>query len=90
MVDHPPVIANGFIERLLEWIRAKVEDSRDAQKDKRFAPDLETVCPLLSEYDLIIVVAQIQQISGVGEVEKLSARRLFSLTFEVRQEVVSI
>jgi len=43
--------------------------------------------PLLGEDDLVVVVTEIEQIAGIGEVEGLLARWLSSLALDVWQEI---
>ena len=90
MIKAPFRVAHADLIGLLERVGTQVEDFRHAQEYKRLLPYVEAMRPLLGEDYLVIVVTNIQQIAGVGEVEKLLSRWVFSLSLDVGQEVVAV
>src|SRR5215467_1258282 len=74
----------------LERIAANVEELREAQPNERLLPDAHSRRPLLHEVDLPLINAQRQQIAIVAPVHETLARILFDLTFQERQQVVTV
>ena len=58
----------------LEWIRAEIEDLREAQGHEGLLPDLEALPPLLGEDDLPLIIPKADQRAVVIGVEELVAR----------------
>src|ERR1700677_3923239 len=72
-LDVPFLVLAGFEVRLLERVRAQVEQQRRAQRHKRFLPDAKPLVLLLEEDHLPLVVAQAREVAVVGPVEELAA-----------------
>ena len=60
-LDVPFLVFARLDVRLLEWIGAKVEHKRRAQRCKRLLPDAKPLVLLLEEDDLPLIVAKARQ-----------------------------
>ena len=72
-LDVPFLVLAQFDVRLLEWVGAKVEHKRRAQRRERLLPDAKPLVLLLEEDDLPLIVAKARQVAVVGPVEELPA-----------------
>jgi hypothetical protein len=90
VVYTPVAVIAGFVVRALIWVGAQAKQFGETESHKRVLPHVQSVSPLLLEYNFPTAVAQATEVAIVRPVEELIARCFLDLAPEIREQVVAV